>query len=187
MDTNEKIKELCKSQECIMSFLSAALSAGAMNADSREVGNVADIVKDLTASEASLRESEYYKKVTEAMDDTYDARYGYSPRMTGNIRYGFNPMMEQKPYIDGYLHNPEEFRDNMHSRYGYGDAYDGYKESKRWYTETKSTEARDKMTAYTKQHLGNTVATLKEMWNDSTPENKVKMKTELMAFIEGLS
>lgn len=180
MDISSKINELCEMQACLMSATKAEISNGLAGVDSKTLGEAFDMIKDISQTEKYMRESKYYETVTKAMEDGNDI-YGYTPRVSGNIRYGYKPMLDQEPYVKDYISDPNHFRAEMGSEYG--NAYDRYKTAKKWYTKTDSNEYKTEMDEFSKEHLMNTVTTIKEMWHDASPELKQRMKTELTSLL----
>lgn len=158
-----------------------------MNADTVEVGQVADIIKDLASAEKYIRESTYYEKVAKAMDEKSTEPYGmgYSPRVSGNIRYGYKPMVDQEPYINGYLHDPE-FKTKM-GYSEYGTPYTEYMDARRHYTQTGSANDKAMMDMHAREHMEQTIETIEDIWDDATPELKQKMKTELKRLMDAMS
>lgn len=200
------LKEICEMKEQLLNAMKTQLSGNLNNVDTAEAGEVIDMIKDLA-------EAEYYCKITEAMEDVEDypddRRMGYnskrSPRtgryissMGGNSSMGYNPVVEQKPYLDEYMRNPGEMKDRMRSKYGYrpmwledgnnyGSAFDEYRYAKRNYTETKSPSDKKEMDSKTQEHVHNSMYTLREMWSDADPELKKKMKSELETLIKEMT
>lgn len=190
---NDKIKELCDMQKTLITCLKSVIDSGIMNADTKEVGEVADIIKDLGMTEKYAREAEYYKLVAEAMEDSGPSGYGMGYTRTNssggrtqvNRSMGytrpFKPMVDQEQYIDGYMHDPD-FTSKMGGEYGA--PYNEYMAARRHYTETKSSSDRSMMDARAKEHLDQTIETMEDIWEDATPELRSKMKTDLKRLID---
>lgn len=191
MDMESKITAVCDMQATIISCLKTDIDSGLMNVDIECAGKAADIVKDLSETEKNLRESKYYQLVAEAMKEKkYETpdRYGYSPMRENydnvNRNMGYKPMMDQEPYINGYLHDPE-FEKNMRQGYNeYGMPYTEYMTARRHYTETKSMSDKAKMDARAKEHIDQTIETLEDIWEDATPELRAKMKSDIKTLMD---
>lgn len=187
MDINyeSKINDICEMQKLVISCLKSDLSNGGINLEVNEAGAIADIIKDLSEAEKNCREASYYKAVTEAMDEKSYDRYGYSmPRVSGNIRYGYKPMVDQEPYIDGYLHDPD-FKNKMnHSEYGM--PYNEYMSARRHYTQTKSSNDKSEMDRHAREHLDQTIETIEDIWDDASPELKMKMKSDISKLMDSM-
>lgn len=194
--TESKIYELCKIKDSAICWMNTAVSMGAECIDAKEVGEVADIIKDMCEAEKYLRESEYYKKVTEAMEKEAEKpewmemmdpmSMGYTPNTSmmrrSNNRgrthippaYGYTPpyrpYMDQEPYINAYLGNVD----------------------KRWYTETPDHRTHEMADGwnmkptdgkYTSSHLDKMIDSMTTMWDESDPELRKKIKTELTELV----
>ena len=97
----------------------AIAERGVDRMDVKEMGELADIVKDLAEAEKSCMEADYYNAVTEAMDGSsgympegmgYDAQGGSQGR-SGGGRSGYRDSMGRyargrRGYQYGYDHDP---------------------------------------------------------------------------------
>lgn len=188
-----KIKDVCEIKETLVTALKNEVSQGLQHLDTEEAFKVADIIKDLAETERNCYEACYYKTVIEAMDekgeedeDEGEERYGYrrggrNYPMMRNYRMGYRPYIDQKPYVDAYLNDPE-FHDKMRENQSkYGKAYDDYQEAKRHYSQSKNSSDKEEMTARANEHIANALATMREIWKDATPEQKRKMKADVTA------
>lgn len=175
MEMEKKLQDICEMQSIIMSCLKSQLDMGISDADTKEVGEVVDIIKDLAQAEKYHREAAYYKQVVDAMEDKSDARFGYSfTKPTRRISYSYKPMVDQEPYIDSYLNSE------------YGEPYTEYMSAKRHYTETGSKEDKTMMDKHAREHLDQTIETMSDIWDDATPELKQKIRSELKSFIDNI-
>lgn len=179
----EKIKCVSEMKDMLIDAFKAEIGNGIHNLDTNEAYKVADIIKDLAETERNCYEAYYYKSVIGAMEDVEededDEKQGY--RRTPPYRMGYRPMMDQKPYIDAYLRDPDEFRQNMKEDDDrrYGKAYNAYKESRKHYTQTKRAEDKEEMNAHANEHLADTIATIREIWQSADTEQKKRMKNDL--------
>lgn len=175
------LTDVCSMLEDLTCCAKKQIANGMENVNTDEFNAIMDGIKDMA-------ETKYYILVSKAMEEADEDPYmmGYTrPRMSGNYRMGYNDIMHQKPYIDGYLHDPNfESRMRDNDQYGMEKPYDRYKTAKRHYTETHNTNDKVMMDTYAKEHLTETIATMKDIWSDATPELKQKMKTDLKALME---
>lgn len=184
--------KICEMKMTLENYISAQM-ANLADADTHELGEAIDMIKDLA-------EAEYYCEATKAMKnagnelDEYDERMGYNPnrysngryapsRSTVNGRMGYTPM--EKEYLDGYLHNPAQFRDEMRER-NHGDAYSEWKMARRHYTETHSPMDKQKMDMHTNEHVSDVMMTIKDMWHEANPELRTEMKNKLQQLLTDL-
>lgn len=227
MALNENcLRDLCDIAECLTSKLKSEVKNGVSELDTEEAFKAADIIKDMKEAiyysfkaEKCYYEKEYYKTVIEAMEkedaDTSD-RYGYNHYHTGSgrfatkgngMRVGYRPYIDQEPYIDAYLHNPD-FKDDMRMGYNglsdttsttmadrlardtemnrYGKAYNEYRTAKKHYTQTKSTEDKDRMNSHANEHMRDLITTTREMWDDADPVMRTRMHKDLNALLEDM-
>lgn len=182
----EKVYDICRIKDSAICWMQTAIGQGMECLDAKEVGEVADIIKDMCEAEKYVMESEYYKKVTEAMDSESEKpewmeSMGYTPRAgrnrmgrftTGHMptSYGYTPpykpYIDQEPYINSYLNGVD----------------------KRWYTDSKDMHRPEMADGwymkpedgkYTSSHLDRMIDSMTEMWDDSDPELRKKIKKEL--------
>lgn len=70
--------------DCLKSEFAKGLSC----IDTKEAGEVTDMIKDLAETERNCYEACYYKSIVEAMEDAEEgARYGYNPNRYSSGRY----------------------------------------------------------------------------------------------------
>lgn len=203
-EPNKCLDDLCEMKSIIMCGLKNELANGIQNVNTKEAGDAADIIKDLAEAEKCCLESEYYKAVIMAMGESSEGPYGYMPTVYGynnrhygngrfaptgsGTRMGYDPTIHQMPYIHEYLDDPEEFSRKM--RYGYsetdgryGRAYNQYQTAKRYYTETHSEKDKNEMTTHAKEHLADTIASMRDIWSMADPEMKKRMKADLTSLV----
>lgn len=68
----------------------------------------------------------------------------------------------------------------------HGEAFNRFRKAKRHYTETHSESDRQKMKDHANEHMAETMATLREIWDDSDQDLKKRMKTDLTKFANEL-
>lgn len=160
-----KMKELAEAKCTLISAFKSQMN-NIDTADTKELGEVADIIKDLAYAEKCCYESCYYKTVIDAMEEGSEPRYGYSRPYYNNYgngrnnMMGYKPMIDQEPYINGYLNDPN-FETKMNS--GIGNMRYGY---------------------IRPETMNSAIDSVKDIWDNSDPEKKKRLKRELMAMID---
>lgn len=221
----ERVKEAKKT---LMSWVEKEIALGCSDVDVKSLGETVDMVKDLAETEKECSEALYYQTVTEAMLEANDAPdnpyMGYNNRRMANGRYaaaghghpthnghvsmssGYRPFVDQEPYVDDYIHDPNGFENRMrHTRsmMGYddpsyrggrmndydqpsrhGENYDRYKNAKRHYTETKSASDKEEMDTHRDRYVKDTMDHLMEMWEDADPSLKKHMKEDFRKILD---
>lgn len=184
---NAKIYDICKIKDAAICWMNSAICQGMDCLDAKEVGEVADIIKDMCEAEKYIMEADYYKKVTKAMDEESEKpewmeSMGYTPtRPMRNYNgrthmppsYGYTPpyrpYVDQEPYIDKYLS----------------------KMDKRWYTDDHEIAdgwmVKPKDGHYTSKHLDKLIESVNDMWDDSDPDLRIKIRDELNELISKMS
>lgn len=178
------LNDICSIQDDLVCCAKKQIGYGIENLNVEEFNAIMDGIKDMA-------ETKYYMLVSKAMEEVDEKTpmmpemMGYTrPHMSGNYRMGYNSIMHEQPYIDGYLHDPD-FESDM--RNGSANPYTNYRNAKRHYSETHSSADKDMMSKYAKEHLEQTIDTMKDIWNDATPELKQKMKADLKALMETMA
>lgn len=69
----------------------------------------------------------------------------------------------------------------------YGRTFNDYRRAKRHYTETHSDSDRQKMRDRTNEHVMETMATMREMFDDADPELKKRMKADMVKLTQEMS
>ena len=135
----------------------------------------------------------------------------YAPSGRGMVR-GFRPFIDQEPYIDAYLHDtdfPEIMRrgnnrmgygdgekgmnDNTNGRDGYSDdrrygqAYNNYRNSRKYYTETHAATEKEAMHRHANEHVMDTIATMRDIWASAEPEQRKKMKQDFQNLLNEMT
>ena len=124
MEKLEDVKKLkCDLMDCLKAEIS---SKGLQCIDTKEAGEVVDMIKDLAEVEKECMEAFYYQKVTEAMVSYEEPRYdgdmmGYNPnrsKTTGRYMSGRNRsmgFMPHMPYLeyDGNMQPDDYMREAM--------------------------------------------------------------------------
>ena len=199
----DSVLEMIASGKCrLVKAMDHELDKGIESLDTTELGKVADIIKDLS-------EAEYYCTVTKAMqhgeEPTYGYPMGYNPNRGSDGRYtdgrsrddgyngrmGYRPFVDQQPYVNAYMHDPD-FSERMHGKgrnedRRYSEAYSKYRDARRGYTATGSAEDKLRMEEHANEHLHDTIATMKEIHSSASPEMRKRLKSELTALANSMT
>lgn len=195
-----KSEDLASVKETLLSWVKEEVGQGKDCFHVESAGQVVDMIKDLAETEKECAEALYYTTVVQAMAEEGDPSYenmGYNHRHMGNgqfasagrghvVRgYHHRPYVDQEPYIDGYLHDPnfashmrsmgyDDGSMNHHGNMGnsgrsskYGESYDHYQESRRHYTVSKNPADKEEMKRHAMDHVDNMLESLQEMWESS--------------------
>lgn len=65
----------------------------------------------------------------------------------------------------------------------FGRPYNEYRAMRRNYTESHSKEDKERMEHHAKEHVDDAISTMKDIWNNSDPELRKKMKTDLTGLL----
>lgn len=149
----EKIKE---TKDKVLRRMEQAIDERGMErADVNELGKLADIVKDMAEAEKSCWEAEYYRSVSEAMEDgsmgyedgmgyARGYRRGYSQGQGGS--QGYRRGYEQG---QGYRGQPRDSQGQFTSRSGYrrmdGYGHDDMMQEVRQLMETADPQERERL------------------------------------------
>ena len=150
----EKMKELGEIKHALIDAVKAQVAQGLDRADTKEMGEAIDMIKDLAEAEKSCMESCYYESM---MDD--DERMGYNSRRYASGRYapkgrGRRGYDRADPWPMGY----DEQRDGRMPREPYTRmGFDG--------------EPRER--------LEKVMDALGEVWAEADPEVKEKMRADV--------
>lgn len=220
-DLKKRLEDVMYIKDRLISFTKEEIDKGKDCIDTKELGEVVDMIKDLADAEKNCLEACYYMAATEAMEEAEDDypegpmgydRYRYrsgrfAPKGRGHIS-GFTPTTMQMPYIYDYIHDPEHFRNEMkdgyrsqsgnrmtsrpngggYGRYGYTPhPIDMYRDSKRYYHETKDAEAKRQMEEHASEHVGETLTSIREIWEDADPKMRMKLKEDFSKLIRDMN
>lgn len=199
------VKEI---KRTLTSWLKEEANCGKDSFHTESCGAVSDIIKDMAETARNCYEAMYYKTVIEAMQSNGHPAYGdgvsgYNHRHMANGQFasagrghmvsGYTPYVDQQPYIDAYLHDPNfEHRIKHNEAMGYdhsgrsesagrtrdGEIYDNYRRAKRNYHDSKSTADKEEMDTHHMMYMHNTLKNLKTMWQDADPMLKKRVKED---------
>jgi hypothetical protein len=130
--------------------------------DVSEMGKLADQVKDLAEAEKACWEAEYYRAVTEAMED---GQMGYDDSMGNNMGYSRRGR--------GYQGNYDRGNQNM-----------GYDRGRRGYRRGYRGQSRDSMGRYTSRRgyrygHDDVMQDVKDLMMSADPQEKEQIKQKL--------
>lgn len=212
-ELESEVKPLVEAKKKLLDAFKAEVDRDIRTLDAEEAGKVTDMIKDLSEAAKCCYEAKYFKSVICAMQEGgvehEEENMGYNPNRSSRtgryMRSGFRPM--PAPWGDM---NPEYYTSDT-AMMGYsgsgrsggsrsggsssqstgydwnprrGEAYNEYKEARRHYTESKDPNDKKEMTARMTEHLMDTIATVREMWEDATPELRKKMKADFEALVK---
>lgn len=202
MEENAKLKELCEVKDTLISELHVRVNGDLANLDTREAGEVIDMIKDIAEAEKNCYEAKYYKSVNKAMEEKgeYQERYGYvMPEAKMNGYTIMKPYVDQEPYIRDYL-NDSDFESRMRAGYTpthsltrnshggrYGQAYNDYQMARRHYTDSKSVEDKEMMDLHASEHVNDAMMTIREIYRNADPELKKRFKAELSGLVSEMN
>lgn len=201
MSEINNIKEIKKT---LTSWLKEEANGGKECFHVESGGAVSDIIKDMAETTKYCYEALYYKTVIEAMSRGSEPSYGgdevsgYNHRHMANGQFadagrghvvrGYRPYLDQEPYINAQLRDPNfEHRmkdrdfsgyDGMDGRSRHGETFDNYRRAKRNYHDSKSHTDKAEMDTYHMMYMHDTLKNAKEMWDEADPMLKKKMKED---------
>ena len=195
----------------LLSWLKEEVNTGKDCCHLESTGDVSDIIKDLAQTEKECAEALYYMVVIFSMlqeGNSSEDIMGYNHRHMSNgqfasARKGYTiydhqhkPYVDQEPYIDAYLHDPNFKQNMMAMGYGdgtnsrrdngmnrnssgskYGKSYDDYQTARRHYTASKNLADKEEMDQHAMAHVGNVLESLQELWESS---DDVMLKKEIV-------
>lgn len=222
----DELKDICRMKQTLTEWCKAELDKGKECVDTKEMGEVIDMIKDLAEAEEKCVKAAYYHTVTAAMTgDEESERMGYDHWRTSSGRYApkgtghwtpirgrsgypmpaegdwrpeYGPWGDQDAYnqmmggssdgsrgsrsgsMDGGRmgYTDPDYDRIMHDE-RHGRPYRQWQLSKRHYTETKSEGDKQEMSEHAKEHMADTVMTIKEIWMSADPDLRTKMKNDL--------
>lgn len=200
---HDKLKSICEMKETLIRWTEMEMNKGVEHVNGKELGEIIDMIKDLFEAEEKCIKACYYEAKLEEMgreqrdeEETYSHRMGYRSSGRGSAnQYGRSGY---RPVVDAYYHDNvrmgfpmkkyyddgDENRREMDRRYG--KSYGDYQMAKRHYTSTKSMEDKEKMDQHAREHLMNSMESIREMYMSSDPELRSKIKTDLNKLINDM-
>ena len=196
--STEKYNDICTLKHNLLHYVMGETEKG-LEADPGKVHvlkEYIEMIKCLAETEKECQEADYYESIVEAMENSdmgYD-RMGYTPRRTKDGRYKSQPdrtrmsdgdMGDRRgydPYDGPYMRmmpgdDRETWGDDEDDQYG--KSFNRFRKAKRHYTKTHSEEDKQRMKDASNKHMMETMATIREMWDDADPELRKRMKTDM--------
>lgn len=179
--------DICEMRKKLIEWTKEAMSGSPNSVDTQELGEVIDMIEDIYQLEYYCAKTKYYESVTEAMYEYGDADH---------FKMGRSGMMRVLPEYDhrDQRFDPDEY--DIYGRMGYsgrvphsnmGRNWDRYLDARRHYNATKSDSDRMEMSTSAKMHIGETIATLRDMWHDADPDLREKMKKDFSALLQEMN
>lgn len=200
------IEEIASMEKQLVSCTKSELAKGVESVDTAEMAQAADMIKDLSKALKNHAEAKYYCAVTKAMEEYDEDEWDESERMgynssrssrtgrftsrrgsrgggtrnqSGSMKMGFTDtdywMRPEDMMDDGdTMSRVREMEDPR-----YGKAYNKFRIARKHYHDTKSMTDKEEMSESAKEHMTDTVMTIKEMWKEADPELRKDMKTHL--------
>lgn len=127
----------------------------------------------------------------------------YAPSGTGNrmtsrpsMKPDYSTYQNGRDSVMGFSDGKEDWMpSSMNSRFQdyrglegrkyepYGEAYHEYEDARRHYTESKSMEDKTHMDKKAREHVDNSIMTLKEIWKNADPTLRKEMKSSLTSLV----
>lgn len=182
-DFKEKYERVCTVKDKALSLVETQMNGNIQNVDAKELGEVADIAKDMAEIMKLCSEAEYYFKITEAMDKHFNDE---------NMEYIEEYIPKSKRYYSRpYVYDDDRYDETYRSRMYYTDpsmnmsmrgATHGNMDgrayiSRRGYMESKNNGA-DNATLISeiRKWASDTAEDVMEMIKDASPEEKAVLK-----------
>lgn len=161
-----------------------------------------EMIKCLAETEKECQEADYYEAVVQAMEETgmmESERMGYNPNRNrmgqysdgragnrngdsgSNSRRGYSPDRMYSRMMPGDDRDEWGDDDPRHS-----EAFNRFRKAKRYYTKSHSEEDKQRMKDASNEHMMETMATIREMWDDADPDLRARMKTDLTNLVSNL-
>lgn len=152
------VHKICRMKDKLCDYASQQMERGLDNVDTREMGMVVDMIKDLAEAEKSCLEADYYESVVEAMEEGGD-RYGYDGSRSAD-RSGWTPGTHRSRIMED---------DGEGGRMGYKNQYGN------WPANPKNRRRRMRRSGYSEESIEN----LRQTMEDADPERKRQLKQDL--------
>lgn len=165
----EKIANIERIKDNLVDFLAGKMSAGMDELDTADVGEVTDMIKDLSESVKECWEACYYKSIVEAMEkaDEGEGRMGYDDWRYASGRFATTGRGTRSGYMPPYM--------------GGVDYYSEIEDGMPGYTQTDTgNRGRSGMNGTGRMgYTGDPIDVLSKMWQDADDETKHLMKSAL--------
>lgn len=182
----EKLHDICAMKKKLIEWAQEAMANGPDTVDTSELGEVVDMIKDLYEAELYCYEACYYQTVTEAMEDGTETLDKASFWMN---RAGMKWRPEKRFYADDPYWDQGRMGYTPHTmtHNEIGRNWDHYMNARRHYQTTKADSDKREMSTSAQMHVGETIATLREVWQDADPDLRQKMKKDFTNLLQEMT
>ena len=149
------IDKICKMKDKLCEYAHQQMQQGLDRVDTREMGAVIDMIKDLAEAEKSCLEADYYESVVEAMEEGGD-RYGYDGGGSSDGSRGRSGYRMESPDGEG-------------GRMGYKNQYGN------WPANPANRRRRMRRRGYTEESVEN----IRSMMEEADPTRREQLKKDL--------
>lgn len=155
------VHRICKMKDKLCDYAYQQMERGLDQVDTREMGMVVDMIKDLAEAEKSCLEADYYESVVDAMEEGGD-RYGYDGGGSSDRggRSGWTPGTHRSRTMED---------DGEGGRMGYKNQYGN------WPANPANRRRRMRRRGYTEESVEN----LRSMMEEADPARREQLKHDL--------
>ena len=176
--TKMKVEKLCDMKKRLTSALESQMG-NLDNLDTKEAGEVVDMIKDLAEAEAYCWKSLYYETVIEAMKESEnephygESRMGYDNWRYSNGQYAPTGHGHMSGYISDDKFPHETWTRPMMERYGYPHT-----------AQTGSRVSRYGHTGDMEMQIHEVVGSVKDIYKEATTEHRKELKEKMMKLMD---
>lgn len=203
--STEKYNDICSLKHHMLHYVMGETEKG-FEANPEKVHilkEYVEMIKCLAETEKECQEADYYEAVVQAMEETGmmdSERMGYNPNRNrmgqysdgragnrnsdsgSNSRRGYSPDMYSRMMM-----RPGDDRDDWgDDDPRHSESFNRFRKAKRYYTKSHSEEDKQRMKDASNDHMMETMATIREMWDDADPELRTRMKADLTNLVTNL-
>ena len=201
--STEKYNDICSLKHHMLHYVMGETEKG-FEANPEKVHilkEYVEMIKCLAETEKECQEADYYEAVVQAMEDTGmmdSERMGYNPNRNrmgqysdgragnsdsgSNSRRGYSPDMYSRMMM-----RPGDDRDDWgDDDPRHSESFNRFRKAKRYYTKSHSEEDKQRMKDASNEHMMETMATIREMWDDADPDIRARMKADLTNLVTNL-
>ena len=201
--STEKYNDICSLKHHMLHYVMGETEKG-FEANPEKVHilkEYVEMIKCLAETEKECQEADYYEAVVQAMEDTGmmdSERMGYNPNRNrmgqysdgragnsdsgSNSRRGYSPDMYSRMMM-----RPGDDRDDWgDDDPRHSESFNRFRKAKRYYTKSHSEEDKQRMKDASNEHMMETMATIREMWDDTDPDIRARMKADLTNLVTNL-
>lgn len=203
-----ELNEICQIEKDLISTLKTVVGHGVFSkeVDSKELGELVDMVKDMAETKRNCWEACYYETVTRAMEEgseedegmprgmehmykimpphwMTEGPAGFTPSKTimgkdWDTMYQRSNSMANRKLDDDHDWDRDNYKRDRY-RNQYGEAYGEYEDARRHYTETKSPEDKRYMNEKAMEHVNHSMMTLRDVWKNADPDVKKQVSSAI--------